>query len=122
MHDALANAWKLGKRVLVAQLLGEAATPEANLGRPERAARLIGASGAALTRFRAARQPTDEVEHDATVQHLAALLGAARLTELRGEGAGLSLDDAVDLALRTGSARLTTSRATAGRGDPPPVR
>lgn len=104
VHDALANAWKLGKRVLVAQLLGEAATPAANLGRPERAARLIGASDAALTRFRAARQPTDEVEHDATVQRLAALLGAARLAELRGEGAGLSLDDAVDLALRTGSA------------------
>lgn len=99
MHDALAIAWKLGKRVLVAQLLGEAATPDTHLGRPERAARLIGASDVALIRFGAARQPTDEVEHEATVQRLTALLGTDRLDELRADGAQLSLDDVVDLAL-----------------------
>lgn len=103
VHDALAGAWKLGKRVLVAQLLGEAATPETHLGRPERAAQLIGASDAALARFGAARQPTDEVEHEATVQRLTALLGTDRLDELRADGARLSLDDAVDLALSSGA-------------------
>lgn len=99
VHDALAGAWKLGKRVLVAQLLGEAATPETHLGRPERAARLIGASDAALRRFGASRQPTDEIEHEATVQQLTLVLGPKRLDELRADGAQLCLDDAVDLAL-----------------------
>lgn len=97
--DALETSWKVGHRVFVAWSLSELAAPELHLGRPARAARLIGAAESALSRFGVARQPADQLEHDQTIARLADVLGHDQLDSLLAEGARLSLDEAVDYAL-----------------------
>jgi tetratricopeptide (TPR) repeat protein len=97
--DALETSWKLGHRVFVAWRLSELAAPELGLGRPDRAARLVGAAERALNRFGVARQPADQVEHDRMVARLADSLSHGELNRLLAEGARLSLDEAVDYAL-----------------------
>jgi predicted ATPase/class 3 adenylate cyclase len=99
MRDAIETYGKQNERVGVAQLIGELAAPESGLGRHERAARLLGASEAALGRLHAVREPTDQREIDGLVGRLRNVLGPRRLERLRREGAGLSFDRAVDLAL-----------------------
>lgn len=96
---ALEASWKHGRRSSVAWHLGEIAGPEIGLGRPERAARLVGASDAALARIGVTRQPTDQPEYDRTVAQLAEILGQDQLDDLLAESAQMSLDDAVDYAL-----------------------
>jgi predicted ATPase/class 3 adenylate cyclase len=97
--DALEASWKLGHRVFVAWTLSELAAPELGLGRPDRAARLVGAAETALDQFAVTRQPADQVEHDQTIARLADSLGHGELDSLLAQGARLSLDEAVDYAL-----------------------
>lgn len=99
MHEAVETYWKLGERVGVAQLIGEVAAPVWGLGRHETAARLLGASQAALERLHAAREPTDQLEVDRLLTQLTAELGEEHVERLRTEGARLTFDGAVDLAL-----------------------
>ncbi len=60
---------------------------------------LVGASDAALRTLEVARQPADLCEHERVTAGLRAALGQARYAELLSEGAQLSLDEAVQLAL-----------------------
>lgn len=98
-RTALETAAKLGKRPTMAWCLSDLAAPELGLGRPDRAARLIGAADAALARMSLARQPTDQPEHEQTVAELTRTLGRERLDVLRADGARMSLEDAVTYAL-----------------------
>jgi predicted ATPase/class 3 adenylate cyclase len=97
--EGLEIAWKAGQRVFMAWSLSGLADAECGLGRPERAARLIGAAEAAMHRLGVGRQPTDEVEHDRTMARLTGVVGHERLHDLLVEGAQMSLDEAVDYAL-----------------------
>ena len=98
-RTGLEVSWKLGKPIRLAWGVGEVAGPELALGRPERAARLLGAADAALDRMRVSWQPVDQPKHDRTLAGLKQVLGRDRLEALLDEGAQMSLDEAVDYAL-----------------------
>ena len=100
----LEASWKAGKPVRVAWSLGQVADPELALGRPERAARLLGAADAALERMGVAWQPADQPEHDRIVAGLVTALGRQRHEAVRDEGARMSLEAAVAHALARGPA------------------
>ena len=68
-------------------------------GRPEVGAKLIGGAEAALEVLGAHRGPADQPVHEATRSALIADLGQSRSDELVGEGAGMTLEQSVDLAL-----------------------
>jgi DNA-binding winged helix-turn-helix (wHTH) protein len=97
--EALRLTWRFGRRYAAAQAVSLLAGPELGLGRPERAARLIGAADEALRVLGGARHQGDLSEYERVTGGLRAALGDAALRRLRAEGAGSSLDDAVALAL-----------------------
>ncbi|MGY1602172.1 ATP-binding protein [Geodermatophilus sp. SYSU D00815] len=92
-------SWSTGRRLVAAWLLGEAAGPEAALGRVGRGAVLVGAADAALRELGTDRAPGDRPEHQRVVRTLRAALGDAGFERAAAEGARLSLDEAVELAL-----------------------
>jgi non-specific serine/threonine protein kinase len=95
---ALEMCWSMGRRMMAAWTISEMAGPELGLGRPERAAWLVGAAEEALRVLGVTRHPGDVPEHVTVMADLAAELGD-RLDGLLAEGARLSLGQAVDLAL-----------------------
>jgi len=97
--DALRRCWSLGRLVSAADSLTQIAGPEVGLGRPERAAVLAGAADEALRVLGAVRARGDRPEYDRVMADLRAVLGDEELARRRAEGAGLSLDEAVALAL-----------------------
>jgi predicted ATPase/DNA-binding winged helix-turn-helix (wHTH) protein len=96
---ALRLCRSLGRRMMAAWTVSELAGPELALGRPERAARLVGAADEALRVLGAPRHPGDVDEHERVVADLRGALGDDELQRLFAEGAELSLDEAVALAL-----------------------
>jgi hypothetical protein len=99
VRDALRVSWSEGRRMMAAWTVSEVAGPELALGRPERAARLVGAADEALRVLGAGRHPGDWPEHERVVTGLRAALGDEAFLRLKTEGAELSLDEAVALAL-----------------------
>lgn len=97
--DALRLEWSLGRRLTSAWGVSLLAGPELGLGRPERSARLIGASDEAVRQMGVALAQGDQPEHDRVVAGVRAALGDEAYARLYAEGARLSLDEAVDLAL-----------------------
>jgi predicted ATPase/DNA-binding SARP family transcriptional activator len=97
--EALALAWSLGRRPLAAWDLCLMAGPEADLGRPEHAARLVGAGEQALRVLQATLYPGDRAQRDRVVRGLRETLGNEDFQRLSAEGERLSLDEAVALAL-----------------------
>jgi tetratricopeptide (TPR) repeat protein len=97
--QSLRLSWNLGRRLMSTWTLSELAGPELADGRPERGAIFVGAADQALTVMGAARHPGDIPEHDQIVAELEAQLGPERFRRLRKEGARLTLDEAVALAL-----------------------
>ncbi|MGY1617964.1 ATP-binding protein [Geodermatophilus sp. SYSU D00691] len=91
--------WSSGRRLVAAWLLAEVAGPEAALGRPERGALLVGAADAALRGLGNDRAPSDRPEYRRVVRTLRAALGDAAFERAAAEGAQLSLDEAVELAM-----------------------
>ncbi|HEX6234947.1 MAG TPA: hypothetical protein VFZ63_17585, partial [Jiangellaceae bacterium] len=98
-RESLQISWGLGLRKMAALGVGELGGAELGLGRPERAARLIGAADAALEMLGAPRDPGDRPEHEATVDELQRALGPDKLAALRAEGAAMTLEDGVRYAL-----------------------
>jgi non-specific serine/threonine protein kinase len=80
-------------------------------GDPERATRLLGAVEADWTRTGEVMQPIDQSDHDRFVAAARAGLDEASFNRAWTEGARLSLEEAMELALRAGDA----PQATAGR-------
>jgi predicted ATPase/DNA-binding SARP family transcriptional activator len=99
VREALRVSWSQGRRMMAAWTVSETAGPELALGRPERAARLVGAADEALRALGAGRHPGDWPEHERVVAGLRAALGDETFLRLKAEGARLSLDEAVALAL-----------------------
>ena len=93
--------------MMAAWRVSELAGPEVGLGRPERGALLVGASDEALRALGVGRHPGDRPEHERVVAALHAALGDERVEALRREGATLSLDQAIELALSEPSATTT---------------
>jgi predicted ATPase/DNA-binding winged helix-turn-helix (wHTH) protein len=98
-RQALEMCWELKRRQLAAWSVGELAGPATELGDPELAARLIGASQRALEVQGGRIYPADRAEHERIVARTVEALGATRFDELRTEGRALTLDDAIALAL-----------------------
>jgi tetratricopeptide (TPR) repeat protein len=98
-RQSLGLCWALGLRMIAAWRVSELAGAELGLGAPERAARLVGTSDAALENMGAARGAGDRSEHDDVLQQLEQVLGADRLAELRSEGAAMTLEECVRYAL-----------------------
>ncbi|HUF84596.1 MAG TPA: tetratricopeptide repeat protein [Acidimicrobiia bacterium] len=96
---ALVLCWALGRRLLSAWSVSELAGPACGLGEHELAARLIGASERAMEALDGHRYPADVAEHERVVGDVLAALGRDRFERLRAEGACLTLDEAVALAL-----------------------
>jgi predicted ATPase/DNA-binding SARP family transcriptional activator len=97
--EALRLRWSLGRRMMAGWALAELAGAEVGLGHLELAARLIGAADSSLTRAGVDRHPCDVPEYDRVVARLRRELGEGTFDLLQAEGAVLSLDDAVALAL-----------------------
>jgi predicted ATPase len=97
--ESLRLCRSLGRRMMAAWTVSEMAGPELGLGRPERAAVLVGAADAALGQLDADRHPGDRPEHARVMAGLRAALDPARFAELTAAGAAMSLDAAIDLAL-----------------------
>ncbi|WP_155917837.1 AAA family ATPase [Marmoricola sp. URHB0036] len=97
--EAVRLSWALGRRLVLASTMAQMAGAGLGLGRPERGAVLMGASQEALRRLGVDPSPGDTPELDRVSAALRAELGEARLEELLVEGARLSLDEAVALAL-----------------------
>jgi predicted ATPase/DNA-binding winged helix-turn-helix (wHTH) protein len=97
--EALRLTWRLGRRYASALAVSILAGSELELGRPERAARLVGAADEALRVLGGTRHQGDLSEHERVLAGLRSALGDAALERLRAEGARSSLDEAVALAL-----------------------
>ena len=113
-REALRLCWPLGRRMLAAWMLAELAGPEAGLGRPELGARLLGASDQALSVLGVNRHPSDLPEYNRVVVRLCEQLGEDGYRRLHSEGARLSLDDAVGIALAEPSDRDVEGTTSAG--------
>jgi len=113
-QEALRLCWPLGRRMLAAWMLAELAGPEVGLGRPELGARLLGASDQALSVLGVNRHPSDLPEYERVVAGLREQLGEETYRRLHSEGARLSLDDAVGMALAEPSARDVDGATSAG--------
>jgi hypothetical protein len=98
-REALRLSWMLGRRMMAAWMMAELAGAELGLGRPDLGARLVGAADHALSMLDVERHPCDVPEYDRVVVGLRDALGDQAFDRLLAEGARLSLDDAVDLAL-----------------------
>lgn len=97
--EAVTLGWSLGRRMMAGWRLAQLAGAELGLGRPERSALLIGAADHALSLAGVDRHPCDVPEYERVVAGLQDQLGVDDFTRLRSEGATMSLDDAVALAL-----------------------
>jgi hypothetical protein len=97
--DALLLCWSAGRRLTAAETLSQLAGPELGLGRPERAAQLLGAADEALRVLGGHRAQGDWPEYDRVVAGLRAALGDEGYERESAQGARLSLDEAVDLGL-----------------------
>jgi predicted ATPase/DNA-binding winged helix-turn-helix (wHTH) protein len=97
--ESLRQAWALGRRLTGAEGISLLAGPELALGRPERSAMLIGASDEALRVMGVALPQGDRPEHARVVAGAREALGDQAYERLCAEGARLSLDEAIDLAL-----------------------
>jgi non-specific serine/threonine protein kinase len=98
-RESLRLAWSQGRRLMSAWTVDKLAGPELWLGRPERAVLLLGASDQALGLLGVGLHPGDQPEHDRVVAALRESLGPQRYDQLHREGAAMSLDEAVALAL-----------------------
>jgi predicted ATPase/DNA-binding winged helix-turn-helix (wHTH) protein len=96
---ALSLAAETGQPMTAAFSMSAIAASECHLGRPERAARLVGAADAALRTRRAARHAGDRQAHHELLRELEEELGGSALHGLHDEGAGLSVVDATAYAL-----------------------
>jgi len=101
---------------MAAWTVSELAGPEHGLGHSERGAVLIGAADDALRVLGSRRHPGDLPEYHRVVAGIRAALGDERFERLYAEGARLSLEDAVALALDEGDRRRVVS--TAGGQEP----
>ena len=111
-RDALRICWSHGRRLMAAWTVSELAGPEHGLGRSERGAVLIGAADDALRVLGSRRHPGDLPEYHRVVAGIRAALGDERFERLYAEGARLSLEDAVALALDEGDRRRVVSTAS----------
>ena len=100
--EAVRLSWALGRRMVLAATMAQMGGASLGLGRPERGAVLMGASDEAMRRLGVDPSPGDTPELDRVAAALRAELGDERLEELLAEGARLSLDEAVELALSVG--------------------
>ena len=82
----------------VASFLANLASPAAALGQLQPAARLLGASEAALERLGAFHQPTDKPEVDHAVEVVRAQLDAADFEAAWAEGRAMTVVEAIDYA------------------------
>lgn len=98
-REALRICWSHGRRLMAAWTVSELAGPEHGLGRSERGAVLIGAADDALRVLGSRRHPGDLPEYHRVVAGLREALGDERYEQLYAEGARMSLEDAVALAL-----------------------
>ena len=96
---ALRLSWDQGRLLIASWFVTQLTGPEFGLGHRERAAQLIGAGDAAQRMLGAGLQLGDVPEHERVVDALRDGLGNAAFDRLHFEGARLSLQEAVDLAL-----------------------
>jgi len=117
--EAVTLGWSLGRRMIAGWRLAQLAGAEFGLGRPQRSALLIGAADHTLSLAGVDRHPCDVPEYDRVVAGLRRELGDEEFMRLRSEGANMSLDDAVALALaepsETHQDLTETARPTAPR-------
>ena len=99
VREALVIAWSLGRRMMAVWTVSELSGPELGLGRPRRAAVLLGAADEALRVLGSNRHPGDRPEYERVLAGLREVLGDAEVRRLRSYGASLCLEDAVALAL-----------------------
>ena len=99
MRAGLEISLRLGSRVMAAWSVSEKALLYQKTGDPETGARLIGGAEAALEALGARRGPADQPVHEATRAALVEDLGESRFGELVREGAEMTLDESVALAL-----------------------
>jgi predicted ATPase/DNA-binding SARP family transcriptional activator len=97
--EAVELSWALGRRLVLAATMAQMGGANLGLGRPERGAVLMGASEEAMRRLGVDASPGDTPELERVAAALAADLGEERLVALLAEGARLSLDEAVLMAL-----------------------
>lgn len=98
-HEALRLCWSLGRRLMAAWTISQLAGPEHGLGRSRLGAVLVGAGDEALRVLGAHRHPGDVPEHERVIAGIRAALGDEEFEELRAEGARLTLDEALALAI-----------------------
>jgi predicted ATPase/DNA-binding SARP family transcriptional activator len=98
-RDALRRSWSLGRRKTAAGMIAGLAGADLGLGRYELGARLLGAADEALVRLGVGHHPCDIPEHGRAATGLREQLGEETFDRLHSEGARLSLDQAVGLAL-----------------------
>ena len=97
--DGLGLARRTGDLEDVAWCLEGLAAAAARRRDGERAATLIGAAGALLTRMGAEFKPFERQLHEATETQATSLVGEPEYRAVRERGASLTLDDALDIAL-----------------------
>jgi non-specific serine/threonine protein kinase len=98
-EEGLAMFRELDNKRGIAECLLGLASVAAGQGRPERAARLVGASEASLDSSQAGRWEADRVEYERTVGTARTMLGEAIFAAVCAEGRALTLEQAVEYAL-----------------------
>ena len=98
-RQAVRRSWPIGRRLVAAMSIAQLAGAEQGLGRPERGALLVGAADEGMRRLGVTLHPGDRPELERVIAALRAELGEESYRRLSTEGAGLSLDEAVMLAL-----------------------
>jgi tetratricopeptide (TPR) repeat protein len=99
-------ALEAGRRQLAAWSVSELAEPALGLGEPELAARLIGAAERSLHVMGGRIYPGDVPAHERVIAGVVEALGGDGYDRCYADGAAMSFDESVELALRWASADL----------------
>jgi tetratricopeptide (TPR) repeat protein len=99
LHESLTRSHELADRNAIVECLETASAAAAGRADPHTGARLLGAAEALRTDAGAIRQPDEEAWFARTETTLRTALGEPAFTTARTQGADLSPDDAVALAL-----------------------
>jgi hypothetical protein len=97
---------KLGHRAAVAHQLESLAFIAIAQGQLERAARLLGAAEALREKINIQMSPAEQVEYGAQVAKLRLALDASRCTSLWNEGSKMTMDQAIQFAVKPESIQL----------------
>ena len=99
-EQAITLACEFGDGRHITYVLGQMGIIALSQGKPERAARLISAAGSLAESVGIVFDPEDRTEHDQAITTIKAQLGEVAFGALQAEGRAMTMEQAIEFALR----------------------